>query len=1038
MKHALFVLVLLVIPLALAVDVLPGNLVTNNVQPTIHIFFDKNTSVTNASLWNVSGRMPDTFFSYDHAVNDTTHWYFSIEQPLAHGNYSLRFNATDALNNSDPNKRVYFFIDLIKPNITALTMYPWRNDYLNVSNQTITVTTMDNLPGVRLIDVVLRRQSTTTNITAQFRQITSWVFQGNASIPDGNYTLLVNISDAGGNRADRNLSFLMNAEPFRVFYVAPPFGYTAINPFNLTLGTNKQATCYYSKNRNTPFGSMLPFTESDGFNHLIASFLLDAAIQNITVQCMIQEGGLSDRFSIELGYDATLPNIQDMSVHPNNGQPVINEDLDNAYLRVLTDDTARCKYSFSTDNYTDMLPFENFSQGIFDVSNAHFFNGEIENGNNYTVFVRCENRAGLISSARTLPFSVDLQAAATITIISPLAYVHNPNIVFNITTTEATTCTYDGRPFEHGGGTRNLYTDPTWYEDGSHSVVIACEFQQGLQTKNVTFIVDTVQPSQAVIAVDNISCNPERITASFSANDTNGILGYNYTVSGPGGVVKEWTFGSSGEYSGDLQEGATYTWRAYAIDRAGNAGPEAAPKSTRVLSPDSLSCDDTSPQISFDADTDQNQIRIMVDCYDSDSGCVDTFWYDLKLSSSTACTYTRLRNISQPVLLNDSAKFCALVKDKAGNNATKSEFFSLHINATHCNNSEKDGDESDTDCGGSCLPCTKGKHCTDTQDCLATLFCAANSICQQPTCNDTIKNGQESDVDCSGDCPPCALNKTCTVAVDCESGYCASGKCSVASCNDGVQNGNESDIDCGGQCVKCELNNRCVVDADCMSGLCKLSFCTKKIDEQEVLPPEEASHTASIVLLIIGGLLMLGGAGYLVYVTKFASPPATPPAMQQKPPQRPVLQQSKGRFHFKKRPSLLPTHFAPAPEKKPVQEEYVDVRDLQTKSEEKSDAFKELEKVSSDVKDPFAALSKIGDKAIANLATKRQLDTQDIVTLVEHAGQGQQQLTETVLKKLLSTNAITKKEISDALFELMDQQKIRSDDAQKFMSDLDI
>lgn len=44
-------------------------------------------------------------------------------------------------------------------------------------------------------------------------------------------------------------------------------------------------------------------------------------------------------------------------------------------------------------------------------------------------------------------------------------------------------------------------------------------------------------------------------------------------------------------------------------------------------------------------------------------------------------------------------------------------------------------------------------------------------------CTDHQRNGDESDVDCGGSCAPCAVGLACTQPGDCESGVCSSSHC---------------------------------------------------------------------------------------------------------------------------------------------------------------------------------------------------------------------------------------------------------------------
>lgn len=76
------------------------------------------------------------------------------------------------------------------------------------------------------------------------------------------------------------------------------------------------------------------------------------------------------------------------------------------------------------------------------------------------------------------------------------------------------------------------------------------------------------------------------------------------------------------------------------------------------------------------------------------------------------------------------------------------------------------------------------------------------SLDQGSSCSNGQKDGTETDVDCGGSCDDCATDKGCAQPEDCADGICTGGKCAAASCSDGVANGDESGVDCGGACPK--------------------------------------------------------------------------------------------------------------------------------------------------------------------------------------------------------------------------------------------
>jgi hypothetical protein len=119
---------------------------------------------------------------------------------------------------------------------------------------------------------------------------------------------------------------------------------------------------------------------------------------------------------------------------------------------------------------------------------------------------------------------------------------------------------------------------------------------------------------------------------------------------------------------------------------------------------------------------------------------------------------------------------------------------------------------------GACEPCTSGGDdaCTPCE----------GDECQPDECANGDRDGDETDIDCGGGtCEPCGEGH-CDGDTDCASSDCLDGECQLlASCSDGRQNADETDVDCGGSCARCEPGQGCTLDRDCTSGACSAELC---------------------------------------------------------------------------------------------------------------------------------------------------------------------------------------------------------------------
>jgi hypothetical protein len=169
---------------------------------------------------------------------------------------------------------------------------------------------------------------------------------------------------------------------------------------------------------------------------------------------------------------------------------------------------------------------------------------------------------------------------------------------------------------------------------------------------------------------------------------------------------------------------------------------------------------------------------------------------------------------------------------------------------TSCDDNIRDGDETDIDCGGSCVPCGLAQQCRTNADCGnwpgcdPILGCACDAVsfkCVRNHCVDHQVDFGETALDCGGgECPGCGPNQPCILDSDCSatlagcdtnSGGCfcdlLSKTCVHSHCDDHKVDSSETALDCGGiHCTGCALGQNCFYDYDCASSACDLNSFT--------------------------------------------------------------------------------------------------------------------------------------------------------------------------------------------------------------------
>lgn len=230
--------------------------------------------------------------------------------------------------------------------------------------------------------------------------------------------------------------------------------------------------------------------------------------------------------------------------------------------------------------------------------------------------------------------------------------------------------------------------------------------------------------------------------------------------------------------------------------------------------------DDGGPDLGGRDGSPGDFLLVTVECLD-DEGCSSHVCVNFKCVAPTCSD--RVQNGDETDSdCGGSCKTCVGQACETGSQCS-SGVCSAFCLAPSCSDGVKNGEETGIDCGGSACKKCPGVACRSVMEC-ASGVCSAGT-CAEPSCTDGVKNGKEKGTDCGGPCLTC-VGGQCTSASQCASGACYGFECQAPSCMDGVKNGYETGLDCGGySCRKC-AQEVCTKDLECSSGLCKDGTCT--------------------------------------------------------------------------------------------------------------------------------------------------------------------------------------------------------------------
>ncbi len=616
-----------------------------------------------------------------------------------------------------------------------------------------------------------------------------------AKLKESTYTFSINATDLIGNKFnEQEFRFAVFFSDLQFVLTEPSYGFSSVNKLNVTMVTSRSSECSFST-KNVQLANMKKFNTTGRSTHTIRDLFVQTTA-TLFVKCIDAETDKVEGASFPLTVDLSTPRISNLKATPN---PVV-EPPERTTLSLTTDDKTICKFDEEFAEFDEMRHIFNGVNAInlqqfeddFTINATEITSGSLEDllivessfkndhevatpfvdlaTKLHTFNIRCRNKAELISKLNT---SVPVNFDLEIPL--QITRINTPPV---ITTPPPVLNVTTNK------GAECFYTNASlpfsgMLRDGLHHTATLPDTDSGAHTFS-------------------ISC-------AFSGEETSRSLTFIIDSTAP-----------------------RITRLSDKIPNASSSNSEVSPFTEKVF-------------VDVEAKDDESAVNEFEIVVKEKFGSVVVLNTTRSAEqSSNGSFFGEFRGFVTGVDLNESKDYRLSVRAKntadLSSQPKDTDGFSINLltNSVSCNNNIRDGDETDTDCGGSCRLCSTGRTCDDADDC-SSHSCVAN-ICRASSCDDRIENGQETDVDCGGNCNKCDLGEDCHANADCKSTECSNsaGICvETGTCfNRKFDPGTETDIDCGKSCaLKCDVNLKCNAEDDCKTRFsCIQGLCSAEED----------------------------------------------------------------------------------------------------------------------------------------------------------------------------------------------------------------
>ncbi len=541
--------------------------------------------------------------------------------------------------------------------------------------------------------------------------------------------------------------FTVARRDINITLISPEFGVSSYSPFNLTIETDAAAECRYGY--LYPVYSSLPFA----FNttgmilHSQPGFSQEGALY---VGCKDDFDEIYYKRYIIL-VDNSKPNIvyhhaDDVFEYEDPIQKILK-----TVLVVQTDEDSVCRYHrLANQGYENMSDFDDENELQEDAySLIHTKNlTDLMDGRVNNYYVRCKNKAGLVSDEAQISFNVNTNAPSTLTINYPTRYVADQTPSLNITTNRNSLCRYSENsdmgssvdlppPTRIGNYYEHIYPAIGTFTNGTYTYHAECVFSIGGTIKQAfTFTLDTTPPEMLYVNTtsplndSSVTYRTDQLCGEWEAyDDESGVDLYEYHIieEESDEIIAQDITSSTDGCEGGLALNDSHEYY-FAVRARNSLGLWSENMSSSLIK----------------VDISKTPVSCSNDLKDGDETDIDCG------GSCESCSEGRNCSIDSDCL----SEFC-----NASNKCQPES----------CNDGRKNGDETDIDCGGSCPDCSIGDDCDDDSDCDSRNCDSSTKKCveQRDSCTNSRLDPDETDIDCGGNCQRCSVGRKCDTDDDC-------------------------------------------------------------------------------------------------------------------------------------------------------------------------------------------------------------------------------------------------------------------------------